>query len=128
MASPQPIFDTIISGSGLVGTESWVDLGLVPLGRQILLGYATYIAEDKNCQFETRSNLYGYSDGSLIHTQLHDWVSVPTGSSMDRDFYFDGNVNTLTVVSTGAEHLWVRVVSRSAASGAYDYIIRYLLQ
>ena len=48
MASQQPVFDVVISGSGSVGTEVWINLGLIPNSQQFLLGYATYIAEDKD--------------------------------------------------------------------------------
>ena len=128
MASQQPIFDTVISGSGTVNAEGWIDLGLVPNGKQLLLGYATYIAEDKNLQFETRSNLAGKSAGSLADTQLHDWAAASGGSGVDRDFYQFGYVNTLTGVSTGVERLWLRIRSNSQSLGTWNYILRYMIQ
>ena len=128
MASQQPIFDTVISGSGTVNSEVWVDLGLITTGLQLLLGYATYIAEDKTLQFETRSNLATKSAATVVDTQLLDWTSVPSGSGVDRDFYQFGYVNTPTVVGTGTEHLWLRIKSNSSSSGAWDYILRYTTQ
>ena len=128
MAVQQPIFDKTISGSGTVNQELWVDLGVIPNGKQLLLGYATYIAEDKALQFETRSNIAGQSTGTIGNTTLHDWTATTTGSSVDRDFYQYGYVNTTTVVSTGVEKLWLRIKSGSAAAGAWDYILRYMEQ
>lgn len=128
MAQLLPIFDLVLYGTGTVGQEVWVNLGSIPTGKQFLLGYATYIAQDKNCQFETRSNLTGMSTGTAGTTQLLDWTSAQGGTGVDRDFYQFGNINTLTVVSTGVEKLWLRVVTQSASTGVYSYIIRYLIQ
>ena len=129
MASQQPIFELVMFGSGTVGTDIWVDLGIIPSGKQILLGYATYVAIDKNTQFETRSNLEGYSDGTTAHTELHDWTSTASGTSIDRDFYMGGNVNTLTVIgSNHNERLWLHITAQAASAGAFDYIIRYTQQ
>jgi len=119
-----PLFDTVISNSGTVTTETWVDLGAIPSGKQIWFGYATYAGIDKDTQFETRSNNTGTSTGTVANTQLHDFAGAQTGSSVDRDFYQYGNIMTASVVSTGVEHFWIRVTSRGA-SGAFDYILRY---
>ena len=127
MAQVQPLFDTVISGSGTVQTETWVDLGTVPNGKQIWLGYATYAGIDKNTQFETRSNTIGQSTGTVGNTTLHDWSATQQGSSVDRDFYQYGNIMTATVSSTGVEHLWLRVLSQGNSAGSFDYIIRYTI-
>jgi len=128
MAQVQPVFDSIMTGTGSVNAELWVDLGLIPNGKQILLGYATYTAEDKNLQFETRSNLSTKSTATVVDTTLLDWTSTTAGGSVDRDFYQYGNIATTTVMSTGVEHLWLRIRSQSQAAGVYDYIVRYTLQ
>lgn len=127
MAIIQPLFDTVIYGSGTVQTELWIDLGLIPSGKQIWLGYATYAGVDKNVQFETRSNSSGTSTGTAANTQLHDWSAAQQGSSVDRDFYQNGNIMTSTVVSTGVERLWLRVLGQGNVQGGFDYIIRYTL-
>ena len=127
MAIIQPLFDTVIYGSGTVGTETWVDLGLIPTGKQIWLGYSTYAGVDKNTQFETRSNLSGTSNGTTANTKLHDWSAAQAGSSVDRDFYQNGNIMTSSVISTGVEHLWLRILGQGQTQGGFDYIIRYTI-
>lgn len=128
MADQQPIFDITLSGTNTVATEKWVDLGVITSGKQIVLGFATYIAEDKNCQFETRSNTAGKSAGTVGDTELLDWTSTQQGTSVDRDFYQNGYINTVTIVGTGTEHWWLRVRAQSSAVGTFDYIIRYMVQ
>ena len=128
MADQQPIFDTVISGNGTVNSDIWVNLCAVPTGKAILLGYSTYISEDKNILVETRSNLSTKSAGTLVDTVLHDDTGVTTGACVDRDFYQFGYVNTLTAVGTGVERLWLHIRSQNAAAGAFDYIIRYTTQ
>jgi hypothetical protein len=128
MAQQQPIFELTLSGSLSGNLEVWVDLGVIPTGKQIFLGYATYISEDKTAQFETRTNNTGQSTGTTVNTALLDWTSMPAGTGVDRDFYQGGNINVLSVVGTGVEHMWLRIKSGSNSSGAYDYIIRYTLQ
>lgn len=129
MADQLPIFDQVVSGSGSVGTEAWVNLGTIPNGHQWLLGYATLIAEDKTLQFELRSNKSGQTAGTLAATDLLDWSSASGGSGIDRDLFQFGYINTETVLATSAgEKLWLRVTSKSASAGLYDYIIRYAVE
>ena len=128
MASQQPIFDQTIAGSNTVNLELWINLLAIPSGKQLLLGYATYAAIDKNCQFELRSNTTGNSTGTTGTTQLHDVGSAPGGSSVDRDLYQFGYVNTLTVTSTGVENLWLRIIAQNSSAGSFDYIVRYTAQ
>ena len=124
MADVQPIFDKVITGAVTLTTDLWIDLGAIPTGKKIFYGYATLVAEDKACQFELRSNLVGQSTGTAGTTELHDWCSANSGDSIDRDFYWYGNIALLSVTGTGTEHWWIHVKSKGA-SGVVDYIIRY---
>ena len=128
MATIQPVFELTISGTGSVQTDTWVDLGAITSGKQIIIGYASYIAIDKNTQFETRSNTAGQSTGTTGNTTLHDWASAIGGSGTDRDFYQNGNTETATIVSTGVEHWWLRVTSQENSSGGFNYIMHYTQQ
>jgi hypothetical protein len=128
MADFQPIFESVMYGTGTLNAEVWVDLGVIPSGKSYLLGFATYIAESKTCQFETRSSLAGKSAATIADTQLHDWTSAQAGTSVDRDFYQNGLIATETVVSSGVEHLWLRIRAQSSSSGTYNYIIYYTVQ
>ena len=124
MADVQPIFDKIIFGTGTVASEVWVDLGVIPTGKKIFYGYITFVAEDKACQFEIRTNLAGKSNGTLLDTELHDWCSANGGDSSDRDLYWYGNIATLSTIGTGIEHWWIHIKSKGAL-GVFDYLIRY---
>ena len=127
MADLQPIFDTILSGAGTVQTETWINLGLIPTDKQIFFGFATFIAEDKVSSFELRSNIATQSTGTVANTTLHDYSSAQVGSSVDRDLYRNGYTNTISIVSTGVEHWWLRVKAKGSVVGAIDYIIFYTL-
>ena len=127
MSAIQPVFDTVISGSGTVGTETWVNLGTITSGKQIWIGYATLGAIDKNLQFEIRYNNSGQSTGTTGTTTIMDFSGAQAGSSVDRDFYWYGALATMTPVSTGVEKWWIRVTGQGATSAGFEYIIRHTL-
>jgi hypothetical protein len=121
------VFNMSLSGSGSVGSEAWVDLGSIPVGQQIWIGFASYTSPDKAIIFELRGNNTGESSGATGTTTLYSSASVRRGSSADVDLYRRGRIITRTVVGTGVEHWWLRLVSKSGTSGAYLYTIAYTL-
>jgi hypothetical protein len=125
MANLQPIFDTILSGAGTYQTEIWIDLGVIPTGKQIFIGYATYSAVDKNGQFELRYNNAGQSTGTAGTTNLVDYASASSGSSIDRDYYFGGCIATMTIVGDGMAHWWLRTLGQGNVVANFYYILRY---
>jgi hypothetical protein len=128
VAAQQPIFDLTLSGTVTMNADRWIDLGAIPNGQAILVGYATLIAQDKNLQFELRTNKSGQSAGTAAATDLLDWCAAQGGTGVDRDLYWGGNINTLTVQGSGVEHWWLHATSQSSSSGVLDYIIRYTVQ
>ena len=127
MSVIQPVFDTTISSTGTVGTETWVNVLAIPTGSQMWIGYATLGAVDKNLQFEIRYNSSGQSTGTTANTVILDFSGAQSGSSIDRDFYWQGALATLTGVSTGVEKLWLRVLGQGQTAGGFEYIIRYTI-
>ena len=127
MSAIQPIFDAVINGTGTVGTETWVDLGVIPSGKKLWIGYATYGAVDKNLQFETRTNNVNTSTGTLANTTILDYCGAQSGSSVDRDFYWGGALATMTSTSNGVEKLWLRVLGQGSVASSFEYIIRYTI-
>jgi len=123
----QALFDTNISGTGSVGTETWVNIIAIPNTKAIWIGYATLGALDKNLQFEIRYNNSGTSTGTTGNTTLIDFSGAAQGTSVDRDFYWYGALATMTLVSTGVEKLWLRVLGQGSTSSSFEYIIRYTL-
>jgi hypothetical protein len=127
MSAIQPVFDTTISAVGTVGTETWVNVLAIPSGSQVWIGYATLGAVDKNLQFELRYNNSGQSTGTIANTVIMDFSGAQAGSSVDRDFYWYGALATMTVVSTGVEKLWLRVLGQGNTAAGFEYIIRYTI-
>jgi len=123
----QPLFDLLASGTGSVGTETWVAITTITSGKQIWIGYATLGAVDKNLQFEIRYNNTGQSTGTTGNTTLIDFSGTSTGTSVDRDFYWYGALQTTSGTSTGVEKLWLRVTGQGSTSAGFEYIIRYTL-
>jgi len=119
------LFNLTINGSGNVGSEVWVDLGLIPTGSDYWIGKTSYTAIDKTTVFELRTNAVSKSTGTIANTSVLDSASVRTGSSTSHDLYRKGRLHTTTVMSTGVEHWWVRIYAKSATSGSYLYSISY---
>lgn len=133
MASEQPIFDLILSGNGSIsGGEVWVDLGAITTGKQMFIGYATFcnITAQNGLVFEIRTNNVGASASTTAATYLLDSSGAQMGDSVDRDLYFNGNINTFAPInaSTGVEHWWLRITQPSASTNTFQYIFRYTIQ
>jgi hypothetical protein len=132
VASIQPVFDLTIQASAqaTLTKDDWYDLGVITSGKQIWLGFATFISEDKSLIFELRANKATKSAGNATDTDLVSFSSVPQADSKDVDMYLDGYITTLAPVSTastGVEKLWLRVRSGSLSTALFNYIIRYSL-
>ena len=138
MAAIIPVFDLTFMGDGSLNAETWVDLSAaapnpnspIPEGKQIWLGYVTFISNDKTLTFEIRPNLPTKSAGNATDTQLRAFSTVQAGDSKDVDLYYYGSITTLAPVSapsTGVEKLWLRVKSGSSSAGTFSYIVYYTL-
>lgn len=119
----QPLFDQISQGLASVGQEAWIDLGLIPNGSQLMFGFATYTPDGKTIVFELRSNNSGQSSGTTAVTTIHSRTSVRDGDSKDVDYYKSARTAVKTITSTGVEHWWLRLTSKSAVvADAYWWI------
>jgi hypothetical protein len=131
MASIVPVFESLFLGSGVVNSESWIDIaGIIPTGKQLWIGYASLISNDKTLTFELRPNIPTKSLATIAETQLRGFASVLAGESKDLDLYYYGNITTLApiaVPSSGVERLWMRITSGSNSAGTYNYIIYYTI-
>jgi hypothetical protein len=125
MASIIPVFELVKDGTGTTAQEAWIDLGVIPNNKRIWFGFATYISEDKQFSFELRTNKSSKSVGTTADTTLHDYAAAPTGESIDRDYYQFANILMQSVLSTGVEHWWLRIRSKSGSAGDFSYIIYY---
>ena len=125
------IFTSQFSGSGTTPAESWVSLGTIPTGFKIWLGNISYTTPDKGITFELRTNLATKSLGSTAETRILDTVSLTaksTSTARYRDLYKAGALHTVTVLGTGVEKLWLRMVSKSSTAGRYTYLANYTLE
>jgi len=130
MANITPTFDLVFDGNGTVTSELWVDLGVIPTGKQLFIGYANLIANDKDLLFEFRPNILTKSLGTVGETNLRYVVSAPKGDSKDVDMFYYGNIVILgpaAGASTGVEKMWLRIKSGTGAAGTFDYMIFYTL-
>ena len=121
-------FNLTLSGSGLAGTELWKDLGLIPLEKDMWIGTVIYTSTTKAFTFELRTNLATKSTGTLANTKLLATAAPGSGKSITQDLYKSGTLHTATVKSTGVEHWWMRMVSKSGTSGSYLYKISYIVE
>jgi len=124
------IFTTNVSGPTpgplTVGTNEWIDLGVIPTGHYIRFGSAQYGSPDKSVTFQVRTSNAGQSTGSDTLTTLlaSSIASVKTGL-LNVDYYKSNTLNIKTVVSTGVEHFWLRLKSTSSTAASYMYSINY---
>ena len=120
---PTPLFDQVSQGQASVNAELWVDLGLIPNGNQFMFGFASYSPDGKTLIFELRSNNAGQSTGATGTTSIHSRTSVRDGDTKDVDYYKSAKTAIKTGVSTGVEHWWMRITSKSqAVADAYWWI------
>ena len=70
--------------------------------------------DGKTLTFELRSNTAGNSTGATNTTVIHDRIACKDITSVDRDYYKNGRIVTQTVISTGVEHFWLRMTSKSS--------------
>jgi len=122
------LFNLSKSGSGNVGTEIWVNLGVILAGRSNWIGSATWTSPSKATVFELRTNTSGKSTGTIANTSLLDSSAVRAGQSVNRDLYKGGALYITTVLGTGTEHWWLRITSKSATAGSYIYKVSYTEQ
>jgi len=119
------IFNLVAQGNGSVGTEAWINLGVIPTGGQIWVGGDSLCSIDKVLTFEIRGNTVGQSAGTLNATSLLASASVKSGATVNQDLYRKGRMILRTVVGTGVENWWLHLKSKSATSGDYMYSIYY---
>ena len=124
------IFTTNISGPTpgplTCGTNEWIDLGVIPTGKYIRFGSAQYGSPDKSITFEVRTNIVGQSTGTDANTLLlaSSVASTRTGL-LNVDYYKSNTLNIKTVISTGVEHFWIRLKSKTATATSYMYSLNY---
>lgn len=121
------LFDQIFQGSATMTGEFWVDLGVIPNGSQIMFGYATYTPDGKTITFDLRSNTAGLSAGTTAATTLHGRATVRDLNESNKDYYANGRIQTVTVQSTGVEHVWLRLTSKSGNSADAYWWLYYTL-
>ena len=118
------LFDLINQGVTIhTSSDIWLDLGLIPLGSKFMIGYADFTADGKNITFDLRSNILGESTGTIAKTILSGRATVRDGTIYSGDWYRNGRLSTCTVISTGIEHFWLRISSKTNnAADAYWWI------
>lgn len=114
------------NGSGQVGAELWIDLGLIPTGFDEWIGNVQY-STGKATTFELRTNTLTKTSAVLADTLLLSSVALTARSgTLTTDLYKKGTLHIKTVVGTGVEHWYLRMTSKSSTLGNYLYSINYV--
>jgi len=126
------IFNLNISGpppgSLTVGASLWIDLGLITSGKDFFIGNGKWTSPDKTIIFSLRTNNLTKSAGTTTDTTQISTYSVAAGKSYLQDLYKSGRIHTATVKSTGVEHWWLLLTSKSSTAGSFMYNINYCLE
>ena len=122
------LFNLTTTVTSTVGLETWVDLGLIPSGYDYWIGTGAYTAITKAMTFELRTNIATKATGTTTNTTLLDTAAPKVGATISHDLYKKGTLHTKTVKSTGVEHWWLRIFSKTTTSGSYSYKIAYTLE
>jgi hypothetical protein len=128
-----PLFDQTVQGpppgNATVGTEHWIDMGVIPSGFARWFGSMILTSPSKSITFELRSNVLGQSAGTTGATTLLGTVSVsPKSRTITLDLYKNGRLHTATVTGTGTEKWWLRLRSKSGTAGEYTYKVSSTLE
>lgn len=121
------LFTSQKSGTPTVGLELWIDLGLIPTGYDEWIGNVQYASNSKVSTFELRTNAATKATGTVANTTLLDaWTSSSKVKTITKDLYKSGTLHIKTVVSSGVEHWWLRIYSKSSTAVACSYLINYV--
>ena len=127
------LFDLIKSGpppgTATTAAEQWIDLGSITSASDFIVGKAIYTAPDKAITFELRTNNLTKSAGNTTDTTImYSAAITPKSGAKTIDMYLKGRIRTATVISTGVERWWLRLVAKSATAGGYTYRYYYALE
>lgn len=118
------LFNLTASGSGSNGANVWIDLGLIPSGFDMWVGnWTVYGAKTET--FYLYTNLAGKSASGTTNCKLMASIAPRSGTTTTQDLYKAGTLHTATVKSTGVEHWWINIVSKSSTAAAYNYKVLY---
>lgn len=122
------VFNLNITADGSVGTEYFHDLGAIPTSYRIWFGSLQATAPDKSVTFEVRTSNVGKSAGNTSDTTLLASVaaSLKSGTKL-LDMYKSGRLHTVSVLGSGVERFWIRLVSKGTP-GAYLFSLNYTLE
>lgn len=118
------LFNLTASGSGSNGANVWIDLGLIASGFDNWIGsWTVYGAKAET--FYLYTNTAGKSASGATNCKLLAQIAAKAGTTVTQDLYKKGTLHTATVKSTGVEHWWVNIVSKSSTLAAYNYKVLY---
>lgn len=109
--------------------EEWIDLLSIPSGSKLWFGTARYTSPDKTFTFELRTNLTGESQGTVAKTDVLYKASVSSRKgTVTIDMYKNGRLHISSVLGTGSEKVWLRLVSKKQTAASYLYDIYYAVE
>lgn len=116
-------------GNATTGSEQWINLGVIPSGQRFWFGSAVYTSTDKAITFELRTNLITKSASTIADTALLGATAVSTRTQTTQaDYYKNGSLHITSVIGTGVEHAWLRLISKSSTATSYLFTINYRIE
>jgi hypothetical protein len=118
------LFNLTASVSGSNGTGLWIDLGLIPSTYRIWIGSWTVYGA-KADSFYLYGNKIGKSAAVATDCTLVASCAIKAGATATQDLYKKGTLHTVTAYSTGVEHWWINITSKSSTLAAYNCKVLY---
>lgn len=116
-------------GDLTVNKELWIDLASVPSGSALWFGRGLFTSPDKSLTFELYTNAVGESAGTLAATEKLYKTSVsPRKGTVSSDMYKNGRLHIASVIGTGVEKVWLRLVSKKQTAGSFLYDVYYTVE
>ena len=139
MASIVTTFEKRLNGSANSASKDvWYDIGTlseypgdspIQSGHRLILGYLDLSSQDKALNYELRVNNPGESLGTTAKTSVVSFAATdPTTGTVRSDLYQYGNIQSVapvSVLATGTEKLWLRVMSGSNVVATFNWFLYY---
>jgi hypothetical protein len=123
------IFTSSIIGDGTFGASIYIDLGLIPSGQKTWFGAGQFASPDKTSTFELRTNIASQGSGSDANTLILGAINAGARSgTVTKDFYKNGSLHTVSALGSGVERIWLKIKSKTAASGSYYFLITHTVE
>jgi len=113
-------------GVSIVSKDDWIDLGLIPNGQQYQIGLVEFTPIEKSLTCEIRPNIISQSQSTESATSISGKSSTKAGTTKKIDLWRKGRLVSLTALSTGVEHWWLRFTSKKQTPTEVIWSVSYM--